>query len=52
MTQQLQNLGQILKKEKATRILMERGANSRLIMHLTGLCCNAKHFLNDMLFFK
>jgi hypothetical protein len=37
--------GTDIEKEKATRILMERGANSRLIMHLTGSGGSGKSFV-------
>jgi hypothetical protein len=37
--------GTDIEKEKATRILMERGATSRLIMHLTGSGGSGKSFV-------
>jgi hypothetical protein len=38
-------IGTDIEEENATRILTERGANSRLIMHLTGSGGSGKSFL-------
>jgi hypothetical protein len=37
--------GSQVEKENATRILLEKGAKSRLIMHLTGLGGSGKSFV-------
>jgi hypothetical protein len=38
-------IGTDIEKENATRILLEKGANSRLIMHLTGSGGSGKSFV-------